>query len=182
MAADATKVSVGKPKKGGAIWRAPYGTALPTDATTALASDFVCLGYASDDGLTNGTSISTEQTKSWGGDIVLNSQTEKQDTFSFKLIEAMNEDVLKTIYGDDNVTVGSTGEIKVAVNGDEQVDATWVVEMILKGGKIKRLVIPNAKITEIGDVVYKDNEPIGYDITIAAVPDTDGNTHYEYIK
>lgn len=34
------QISQGKPKVGGAIFRAPLGTTLPTDATTALNAAF----------------------------------------------------------------------------------------------------------------------------------------------
>ena len=56
-----------------------------------------------------------------------------------------------------------------------------MVELILNG-VLKRVVVPKAKITEMDDIVYADEEALGYDITITATPDTDGNTHYEYIK
>ena len=45
--ADATKVTVSKPKTGGAIYRAPLGTSLPTDASSELDVAFKELGYAS---------------------------------------------------------------------------------------------------------------------------------------
>jgi hypothetical protein len=56
-----------------------------------------------------------------------------------------------------------------------------VIDMILSGNTLKRIVIPTASISEIGDLTYNDEDPIGYDTTVDCIPDAEGNTHYEYM-
>ena len=175
-------VTAAKPKVGGAIYSAPLGTALPTDATTDLHANFKALGFVSEDGVKNANSPSSENLKAWGGATVNTLQKEKEDTFTYKLVEALNVDVLKEVYGADNVTGDLETGITITANSQEMQEHSIVIDMVLKDGILKRIVIPQAKVSEVGEIVYADSENVGYETTLTALPDEQGNTHYEYIK
>lgn len=174
-------VSVGKPKVGGAIFRAPLGTALPTDATTTLNEAFENLGYISEDGVVNSNSPESDPIKAWGGSTVCTTQTGKEDTWQFTLIEALSVAPLKLVYGDSNVAGDLSTGITIQANDKQQPDSCLVIDMIMRGGVLKRIVLPSAAVSEVGDITYTDSDAVGYQTTLTASPDDSGNTHYEYI-
>ena len=181
--ADVTQVTAGKPKVGGHIFRAPIGTALPTDATTALNEAFIDMGYASEDGMTNNNSPESTTINAWGGTPVLVIQESKEDNFGLTFISAENLEVQKMVYGATNVSGSSfsTG-VSVTANAKELEEYSYVIEMIARGNIAHRVVLPKAKPTEIGEITYSDTEALGYEVTLGCAADAAGNTHYEYWK
>lgn len=182
MANNSANVTAGKPRIGGGIYIAPAGTTLPTDAKTALSSDFLALGYVSEDGVVNSNSPESENIKAWGGDNVLTIYTGREDTFTFTLIEVMNINVLKLVYGDDNVTGQLSTGITVTANNGELESHVIVIDTILRGGIMQRQVLPSASVSEVGDITYKDDEAVGFETTVSCEADASGNTHYTYIQ
>lgn len=175
-------VNAGKPKKGGAVFRAPVGTTLPESVSATLAEAFKNLGFISEDGVVNSNSPSNTSVKEWGGATVLDIQTDKPDTFKMAFLESTNLEVLKTIYGDANVTGDLSTGAKVEVTTDEPPVQSLVIDMVLKNDGAKRVVLPRCKVTSVSDITYAGKDAVKYEVTLSCYPDDDGNTHIEYIK
>lgn len=178
---NASNVSAGKPDINGAINVAPKGTALPVSPDEELDAAFAGLGYCSNAGLTNGTNLEVQKIKAWGGDTVLVILSSKEDTFQFVLLEIKNINVLKLVYGSSNVSGDLDTGITVLANNKDIEEVSLVIDMILSDNTKKRIVIPTAKVSAVGDIVYGDEDAVGYDTTIDCIPDEAGNTHYEYM-
>jgi hypothetical protein len=179
-------VLAGKPLSTGGVLIAPLGTALPVDATGVPDPAFVAAGYIGEDGVTESAERSTEKIRAWGLDVVKVVSTEFSVTYEFVFLETLNTTVLQTVYGDDNVlqtdASPTAGALRVvAINGDDLPHKSFVIEV--KDGPARvRIVIPDGQVTEVGEVTYTDAEVIGYEVTVEAFQDADGNNAYKYIS
>ncbi len=180
MAQVSDYVVASKPKAAGCVWVAPAGTDLPTDGTTALGSAFKSLGYISDEGVSEEVSSEKTDIKAFGGDTVLTVSTSHSVTYTFTPMEHKNIDVLKAIYGDDNVT-SAAGKVTVNVNSKEQAVKVYVFEFILSDNTIERVVVPRGKATASGTTTYADGSEISNELTVDAFPDDNGNKAYKYL-
>ena len=179
---NANNVTTGKRRTAGGIYRVAVGTSLPTDASTTLAAAFKEIGYISQDGVTNSLSKTTNDIKEWGGETVDSEVTEQTDHWKFKALESMSLDTLKAVFGDANVSE-SSGAVTVVVKAGTFGEGVWVIDTAMKGGRLKRVVIPDGKIVSLGDIVYNGSDAVAYDIDLAAFYNsTIGGTHKEYIS
>lgn len=174
------RVTTGKPYSGGvaglaagAIFVGPENAegkaTLPTSATSALPDGYKCLGYITSDGVSNGFSVSTSEIKAWGGDTLLNPLESFAETYGFTCAE-LNEKVLKTVWGDGNVT--GTDETGLTIDhGPEGFDAirVFVVICAYQDGSVGLKVIPKGQLSNLDNITYQDTAVVGHAVTISAL-------------
>lgn len=176
---DSNNVSFGKPKATGAVYVAPAGTALPTDATTELPEAFVNLGYVSEDGLVESIETDTTDVTAWGGDTVLSGQSSFAATYTVNLLETSVES-MKLLYGEANVTESSGALKSVKVTAETLKKHVVVFEVALTGGRVERIILPSAQIVDrSGEISYTDGEAIIYPAAFKAYP-VDGTYATKY--
>ena len=163
----------------GAIHVAATTATLPTTAQGTLATDFKDLGYISDAGVTRTLSMESTDIKDWGGTTVLSIGTGKTEQFKFALIEADKLEAMKLVY--TSAAAETSGDITASQGADNRTAHAFVIDMVLEGNKIQRIVIPNGKVASISDIVYVNNAVVSFELTITAMADASGNTSYDYI-
>lgn len=172
--------------KSGYIWVAPLGTAIPTNATTELASAFVGLGYLSEDGLTEPASFEPgDDIVAAGGDTVAQADPTFSKTWTGTCIEALNEDLLKVAYGSSNVTVTPAGESDGTITVKEQAGDlehhVIVIDEMLKGGRKRRNVMADATFLITGDISHVHTALVNFEFTITAYPTASQPAQTQYI-
>jgi hypothetical protein len=178
------EVTAPSPTVMGGVWRAPLGTTLPTDSSTALASAFVSLGYTDDDGVTRREDRPNTKQYAWGGQLVASLQEHYAATFTFKLLQVINPEVLRATHNDNNVLVtaatSTTGTItETHLNPLINLNSVYVVEGFYQAATF-RMILPIARITMLGDYKITHKALSTYDATLEAFPDVNGDSVIQY--
>ena len=176
---NAAQVTVGAAAATGAIFVAPKGTPLPTDATTALGSSFVLLGFTSDAGVQISEDNSTDAIHAWEGRAtVYNVRTEYTESISFTPIQC-NADVAKLTWGDDMVVSGANGALTVKHHGKTLEPVVIAIETTPRENIVRRYV-GTFQLNERGEVTLDGTQVDGRQLSFNAIADENGVTMYEY--
>lgn len=179
-------VAAAKPFAGGGIYKAVIGTALPTDATTALAAAYKPLGYVGEDGIAPTIDTSVEKIKAFGGDVVAMLLSDESRSFAFTLLEVFSQDVNEFVWGSANVVVTpatlTTGTKLAVQDKGGKPDQCVLVFELKHGQKRRRLVVPQADPVVTGEEPYTDGGLTAYSLEAEAIKNVAGVRVFDYME
>lgn len=160
-------IALSKTKVTGVVFVGDKTSILPTDGTSALDSTFVNVGYISDNGIENETDINTTDVTEMGGRTVLTVISSYSETYTFTMDET-NAAALALRYGTSNVKTGPDGAITIDHTMPDGESLPVVIEIPMTNGKIKRILIPEASLSDVETITYSSGDAIGYGVTLSA--------------
>jgi hypothetical protein len=150
-----SEIQVSQSTIAGAVFRAPSGSTLPSNATTALNAAFKNLGHIGQEGITWAREVATEDVKD------------------------MNEDLLNAIFGDANVTVTaatvSSGRIVTFSDKGRVSEQAPIVIETVDGDSVKRTLVPVCQVTQVEEGPWVGSAVQQFTVTFSAYPDSSGN-------
>ncbi|MET8185728.1 phage tail protein [Streptomyces sp. NPDC005246] len=183
MSADNTQVRVGVT---GAVYVAPVGTTAPTDPYTPWGAGWIDLGYCTEDGLTESLNEDRQEFKAWGRKRPVRTQiTNRTNTFKIGTQETKAHTV-SLFYGVDiaDMTSSGTGDTQfISWNEPEDPEPMYYAlgMDVIDGDYPKRIVVARAEVTAKGDIVYKADQTVSYDLTFTALEAASGVSAINYM-
>lgn len=172
---DATEVRLGTT---GNLWRAPGLTPAPADATAALVTPWVNLGYASDDGFSATPSVDTTDIMVWQSQYPVRSKVVQSLEFKFKLAQD-NEESVKLAFG-GGAFDAATGKYTPPQPG-EVYENSFCLDVI-DGTHNLRYYLARGIVTDVADIVHKADEMIGYELTVKVLGVGSGVNPWERLQ
>lgn len=126
-------------------------------------------GFIGEDGLTKTVDRSTEKFKDWNKDTVIVLETDHSVVVKFTFLEAANANVLKAVYGENNVKIEGKN-ITVADAAGELPHFSFVGELNGGEGKKGRIFVPDGQVTNVADIAFKKDDVIKYEVEVECFP------------
>lgn len=157
----------------GAVWRAPAGTALPADSTTAWGAGFQNLGYGND-GFTAKPNYKTKVVRGWQNRGVLRNITTEFDwVFDFELMQS-NVATLALAWGGATITPGTLGAYTMVLPSDPA--AEFVLGFDWSDGLLnQRIIIPRASLAALPQIKFVRTDAVSYIFSVQTLVPTDGS-------
>lgn len=182
-AIDYNQITVGQPTDGGCVYVSFKQADLPTDATTDAdtLTGYESLGDISENGMTLGQSLTSNDFKDWHGDVVLSSISEDKKTIKLEFLETSRASVAKLRYGSDNVTVDESGVV-TAIHSKPAIDQkiSLFVDELESTGFLRRMCFENVKIESIDDESHVKNSLLVFGVTFKILVGSDGKDLHIY--
>ena len=171
MALDATKIKVAGT---GSIWKAPAGTTLPSDSTTAYASGFLNLGWISDGGFQIDQSLKTKGVNAWQSiEVVRMISTSLERSVSFEALESNKQTIQLAWNG--TVTPGSGGAYSMSLTSSA-LNTEFILGIDWSDGTTsQRIVFPRAVLKSLPKIKYTRQDAVTLSLEIQALQPTDGS-------
>jgi hypothetical protein len=178
MAVDITRM---RAYTDGAVYSHAVGATItaPTDASTALDVDFIEVGAVTEDGITESTSQDRTDVFIWqGATLARRIPGQFTKTFTFAAAETSIFNLRLNYPGS---TVSVTGEgASVAEKAPSTDIRAWVLHGKDGSTKAQRIYLPQAEITNRGDVVWQSSGVTVYEWELSAYTDSNGVVAYRY--
>lgn len=165
----------------GGFWVAQLGATVPT-GLAAPATGWTPGGAISDDGFLYGIAESSTSWTPFG----LKSPWRTETTSSIKTMQFTSWEIHRPIVISlwNRIPVADLEEdddthlVTYAETAAPQPDPRMFIFDILDGATVHRYHMPDAEVTDRGNVTNKQTEQKGYQMTVSAYPDDAGNTVY----
>ena len=151
----------------GMFYHAPAGTALPTDPTDTLTSDWVHVGDVSDAGITLSIDKSTENLRNWANAVKRVILTEHSETIQAPIMDT-TEESLKTVMGEDNVS-NTNDVITVNLSSGKLPDEEAFLWVMKDGDDMIMIGCTHGQVSAVESVTFAPGSAINWTPTITAM-------------
>lgn len=159
---------------GGFAYIAPVGTTAPADPFADWGDGWLNLGDVDENGLVEGLGEDRTQVMKWGANTPVRSQV-KARTSTYKVvlinITTMGLGLYYSVPVADMTSSGS-GPTQFLAFSDPSTTDPYEMALgfdVLDGDRHCRFVVARSEVTAKGDLTYKADTPVGFDLTFTAL-------------